>query len=117
MGPHGRAVLRDRRRGFPVPAVRFQRAPMVVLIAQARPVPRASEKQPLRARQFETGRRTESHAAYFRRRSLRPMMQRDAKNGNYWDPALTGAISATAAKPESSEVPISDRFRPSALAR
>lgn len=63
MGPHGRAEFRDRRRGFPVPAVRFQRAPRVVLIGQARPAPRASEKQPLRARQSETGRRTEHRSA------------------------------------------------------
>jgi hypothetical protein len=42
---------------------------------------------------------------------------KDARNGYFWAPVLTGAISATAAEPESSEVPISDLFRPSALAR
>jgi len=81
VGPGEREEFHDRRHGFPVTAVRFQRAPMVVLIVQARLVPRASERQPRRAHQFETEPRTESGAAYLRRQCLQPMVYRDARKG------------------------------------
>src|SRR6202453_2226358 len=54
---------------------------MVALIVQARLVPRASERQPRRAPQFETGPRTESRAAYLRRQCLQPMVYREARKG------------------------------------
>jgi hypothetical protein len=87
MGPGEREEFHDRRHGFPVPAVRLQRAPMVVLIVQARLVARASERQPRRAPQFETEPRTESRATYVRRQCLQPMVYRDARKGK-----LVGAV-------------------------
>src|ERR1700678_1175219 len=86
-GPGEREEFHDRRHEFPVPAVRLQRAPMVALIVQARLVPRASERQPRRAPQFETGPRTESRAAYLRRQCLQPMVYREARKGK-----LVGAV-------------------------